>query len=58
MSAKDADLQGNTVTFEITGGDPAKEYFQMNADTGQIAVKKSLQLDSQKRTEYIVSRTF
>jgi len=57
VQASDQDQKNpyNLVTYEMVGDDPAKEYFQINALTGEIAVKKSLQLDSQQRPQYTVS---
>ena len=42
-------------TFEITGDDKAKEYFDIDAETGRIMVKKDLRLDGDNTLEYMVS---
>ena len=56
ISGSDADLSApyKTVMYEISGGDAANEYFQINPANGQIAVKKSLQLDTQRRGQITV----
>ena len=45
----------NTVTFKLVGDDTAKEYFQVDAKTGQVSVKKDLVLDPEKRSTFYVS---
>ena len=57
VSAKDEDQRApfNTFRFEITGEDRSKEFFLMDPSTGQVSVKKSLQLDRELREQYTVS---
>ena len=56
ISGTDGDQRApyNSVHFELSGGDDAKEFFLLNTNTGHISAKKSLQLDEQKQGDMTV----
>lgn len=55
-TATDQDLQGD-VHYDILGNYPAPSFFEINAATGDITIKRSLAFDSLLTNTYFVSRT-
>ena len=45
----------NTYYFELIGNTKAQEFFQVNKETGEVSVKKSLLTDTDTTARYTVS---
>ena len=46
------------VKYTLVGDATAQEYFMVDENTGHISLKKSVVLDPDRRTTYIVSTSF